>query len=279
MSKENIERWDKLDNIALIKEYQETNNDKLFEYFLNKHYKLIYKFARSFLNKVKYDEKEVLHRCEIVMWECLKNFDTSLDIKFSTYYYWYVKKAIIEYIREENLIKIPAHRLEASEKERNKELIYSSAVLSTDIYLDDIKPGCSDCESTDLYELLVDSDSPSPEDNTITENNNEKIKEMLHKHLSARSEKIMLLKLGLIDGKSHTLQEIANRYSLSRERIRQIIVRAIKKLRPIVGKYLDISFVKNKDYKINLTRNMNKNSGLKNSDNINIIVKRTKHLK
>ncbi|HLU44294.1 MAG TPA: sigma-70 domain-containing protein, partial [Natronosporangium sp.] len=85
---------------------------------------------------------------------------------------------------------------------------------------------------TNLGDLVADSDEPSPEDVVLSELERQRIEGLL-KHLDDRSAGIMRARYGLEDGREHSLTEVASRFSLSRERIRQLEIQALGRLREL----------------------------------------------
>ena len=85
---------------------------------------------------------------------------------------------------------------------------------------------------TNLGDLVADSDAPSPEDVVLAAMERQRIERLLN-HLDDRSAGIMRARYGLEDGREHSLTEVASRFSLSRERIRQLEIQALGRLREL----------------------------------------------
>jgi RNA polymerase primary sigma factor len=85
-------------------------------------------------------------------------------------------------------------------------------------------------EESNLGDFLVDSRMISPSDAVINLNLREQTAEVL-KTLSPREEKIVKMRFGLQDGSEHTLEEVGQHFAVTRERIRQIEAKALRKLR------------------------------------------------
>jgi DNA-directed RNA polymerase sigma subunit (sigma70/sigma32) len=85
---------------------------------------------------------------------------------------------------------------------------------------------------TTLSDLVADSDAPSPEEIVLATLERQRIEGLLN-HLDDRSAGIMRARYGLEDGREHTLTEVASRFSLSRERIRQLEIQALGRLREL----------------------------------------------
>ena len=87
-----------------------------------------------------------------------------------------------------------------------------------------------DEEESVLADFIEDEDTVSPEESATGQLLKEQVKEMLSA-LTEREQKILKLRFGLEDGKSHTLEEVGQEFSVTRERIRQIEAKALAKLR------------------------------------------------
>jgi len=85
---------------------------------------------------------------------------------------------------------------------------------------------------TSLGDLVSDSDAPSPEELVLADMERTRISGLLG-HLDDRSAGIMRARYGLEDGREHSLTEVASRFSLSRERIRQLEIQALGRLREL----------------------------------------------
>ena len=97
--------------------------------------------------------------------------------------------------------------------------------------LDEFSP-VGDDGDTNLGDLVADSDAPSPEDVVLAAMERTRIEGLLN-HLDDRSAGIMRARYGLEDGREHSLTEVATRFSLSRERIRQLEIQALGRLREL----------------------------------------------
>jgi RNA polymerase sigma factor, sigma-70 family len=87
-----------------------------------------------------------------------------------------------------------------------------------------------DEEDSVLADFIEDEDTASPEESATGQLLKEQVKDMLDA-LTEREQKILKLRFGLEDGKSHTLEEVGQEFSVTRERIRQIEAKALAKLR------------------------------------------------
>ena len=97
------------------------------------------------------------------------------------------------------------------------------------VYCEVDKPISEDDDST-IGDFVIDTESLTPAESTDLAMLREQIREVL-RTLPAREEEVIRMKFGLDDGKEHTLKEVGEHFKVTRERIRQIVKKAIRKLR------------------------------------------------